>query len=340
MARNFGRVLASIWDDDDFRALSPTAQRLYMFLLSQPDLEHSGLIALRERRWAGACSALTVDEIRTDLCELGTARFTVVDEETEELLVRSLIRRDEVWKQPNVFKAAAGSAVSAKSPHLKAVLFAEVRRLDIDAEAKGSRGVREGLLRSLEPFARDQRTLREGFQNGTPSEPLAKGMPSPTGEGERVTTGTTTGFPLSPSPLPPVAGDASEPNPSAAVAVAEEGDQSSDQTPTALAAEVRAIRPDWSTASIRRALAAPSVRERPWPLVRSAALEVARDPASQQPGRLAHDGPWWHRTVEATRDPPPPWCGKCDERSRLREDDDGAPTRCPECHPLTRKELA
>jgi hypothetical protein len=138
-----------------------------------------------------------------------------------------------------------------------------------------------------------------------------------------------------------VAGAVTEPGPPASLAVPEEGDQDPEENPTTLAAEVRAVRPDWSTASIKRALATPSVRERPWPLVRSAALEVARDPASQQPGRLAHDGPWWHhQPAEPARDPPPPWCGKCDERTRLSERDDGTPTRCPECHPLTRKEPA
>jgi hypothetical protein len=30
----------------------------------------------------------------------------------------------------------------------------------------------------------------------------------------------------------------------------------------------------------------------------------------------------------------PPWCGKCSESTRQREDDAGRPYRCPECHPL------
>lgn len=29
-----------------------------------------------------------------------------------------------------------------------------------------------------------------------------------------------------------------------------------------------------------------------------------------------------------------PWCGECDERTRMREDGDGRPSRCPDCHPL------
>jgi hypothetical protein len=34
----------------------------------------------------------------------------------------------------------------------------------------------------------------------------------------------------------------------------------------------------------------------------------------------------------------PPWCGKCDEATRLFDDDN--PRRCPDCHPLTRLEAS
>jgi hypothetical protein len=167
MARSFGRVLAVIWDDDDFVALSLNAQRMYLFLLSQSDLEHSGLIPLRERRWAKACGESTAEQVTADLKELAAARFALVDEDTEELLVRSLIRRDEVWKQPNVFKAAAASALAAKSPDIKAAIYAEVARLDLTCANEDSQGVRQGLLQNLEPFAGGSLTNGEGFARGT-----------------------------------------------------------------------------------------------------------------------------------------------------------------------------
>lgn len=167
MARSFGRVLSAIWDDDDFVALSLSAQRMYLFLLSQADLEHSGLIPLRERRWAKACRESTADQIAADIKELIATRFTLADEDTEELLVRSLIRRDEVWKQPNVFKAAAASASAAKSPAIKAAIYAEVARLDLTRANEDSQGVRLALLQNLEPFARGSLTNGEGFAGGT-----------------------------------------------------------------------------------------------------------------------------------------------------------------------------
>lgn len=35
----------------------------------------------------------------------------------------------------------------------------------------------------------------------------------------------------------------------------------------------------------------------------------------------------------------PPWCGHCDEATRQLQLDDGAITRCPDCHPLTAGQL-
>lgn len=106
----------------------------------------------------------------------------------------------------------------------------------------------------------------------------------------------------------------------------------------ALVAQVRRIRPEWSTRSIRRALAHPDVTERGWDRARHAMLAVAADPESHQPGRLAHDGPWWNQTGPAGPGRPrPPWCGQddCDQRTRRLQRADGADGgRCPRCHPL------
>lgn len=167
MARNFGRIFSSIWDDEDFQALSRTAQCQYVFLLSQSDLEHSGVIPLRERRWAKSCNELTSDRVTEDLKALEASRFIEVDEDTEELLVRSLIRRDEVWKQPNVFKSAAASVRAVKSPRIKAVLHDELKRLDLSKASAEVVRVRDELLAHLEPFAKGSRGVAEGSGKGS-----------------------------------------------------------------------------------------------------------------------------------------------------------------------------
>jgi hypothetical protein len=99
----------------------------------------------------------------------------------------------------------------------------------------------------------------------------------------------------------------------------------------ALVCEVREIRPEWSSRSIRRALAHPDVTERGWDRARRAMLAVAADPGSNQPGRLAHGGPWWSQP--GAGQPRPPWCGACDEVTRMLGYDGDAPGPCPRCRP-------
>ena len=43
-------IFTSIWKDGDFLSLPPSAQRLYMFLLSQPELTYCGTMPLRPAR--------------------------------------------------------------------------------------------------------------------------------------------------------------------------------------------------------------------------------------------------------------------------------------------------
>lgn len=196
-ARKHGRILSSIWDDDDFRALPPSPQRMYLFLISQPDLEQSGVIPLRERRWARSAAGLTPDDVRADIKALEHATFIVIDEDTEELLVRSLIRRDNVWKQPNVFKAAAEQIFSISSHKIKAVLHDELSRLDLAEANRDVQHLRDELVTYLEPFAKGSGNP-SGNPDGTPPGGIPKGTQEAPGKGNGY--GPVVGD--SPSPFP------------------------------------------------------------------------------------------------------------------------------------------
>lgn len=129
MARSEARLSVEIWTDPDFRALSPQGQRMFMFLISQADLNHTGLIALRERRWAQAATGMTVADVQRDLKELEAARFAVIDWDAEELLVRSFIRRDKVYRQPQVLSVAAEQLTLVTSLPLRVALRVELERI-------------------------------------------------------------------------------------------------------------------------------------------------------------------------------------------------------------------
>ena len=188
MARNHARLLTSIWNDDDFLDLSAGAQRLYMLLLSQQNLSHAGLLPLTITRWANKAKNTTLEQLERWLKELEEARFVVVDFDTEELLIRSFIRGDEVYKQPNVMLAACKDAEAIASDSLRLALAVEVERV------RAIEGLPQRSSTALEELAKDLPN-----PSVTPSEPQAKESPRGTGMGS--VTEVVTDSP-SPSPAP------------------------------------------------------------------------------------------------------------------------------------------
>ncbi|MFI7125941.1 hypothetical protein ACIBQ1_09625 [Nonomuraea sp. NPDC050153] len=207
MARSEARIFTTIWQDVQFLVLSEGAQRLYLFLLSQPDLSHCGLIALRERRWARSAAGLTVDRVTAALKELDAARFVVIDEDTEEVLIRSLIRRDQIWKQPNVMKSAREAAQLIESPHLRASLLEELRRIPSEEASELARRVLADFMGDLAKGSGNPSSNPSGNPSVEPSADPS-GAPSQ-GKGEGY-GGKVEASPLPgiPSPLPPSAATA------------------------------------------------------------------------------------------------------------------------------------
>ncbi|MBO9555566.1 hypothetical protein [Cellulomonas sp.] len=132
MARSHGRILTGIWQDPDFLALEPEPQRLYLFLLSQPDLTQAGLLPLRARRWAQKYAGGSADAVRAALGVLEAARFVVVDDDTEEVLVRTFVRNDGVYKQPKVMLRMREDAKLIESERLREAFAVELDRLPLD----------------------------------------------------------------------------------------------------------------------------------------------------------------------------------------------------------------
>ncbi|MDX8056678.1 hypothetical protein SK571_45550 [Lentzea sp. BCCO 10_0798] len=132
MARDHARFYLSMWDDDDFIGLSALAKLVYVQLCMQRKLEYSGELTVSVKRWSKAHPDQDADSIRAALAELDAARFVVVDQDTDELLIRSFIRNDQLYKQPNVLRAALRSAFEISSPLLRRALAAELRRLPVE----------------------------------------------------------------------------------------------------------------------------------------------------------------------------------------------------------------
>lgn len=194
MARSEARLSVEIWNDPDFLALSCDAQRMYMFLISQSDLAHDGVLALRERRWSNAARGLTAPVVYAALTELQDHRFVVIDEGTEELLVRSFLRRDKVYKQPNVLRAAADHLPLVASRTIRHTLAVELARISQEAMPDPSVAI-VAEMRQLLPDPTEVSTSNPSRNPpGNPTEVSTPGTP-----GERgVVTVVTTGIPRTP----------------------------------------------------------------------------------------------------------------------------------------------
>lgn len=212
MARGHGRILSTIWEDNDFIALDRAQQGTYLFLISQPNLNHAGLLPLTLRRWSRKAHGLTTAGLEKTLAELDAARFIVLDDDTEELLIRSFIRNDGVWRQPRVMGAAVSGALEISSRLLRRALLEEMNRIPL-CELSDDPGTRAVSIRQEVEGHID--TLRRAFWEPEP-DPSARLREAPAeGVAEAPREGPAEGGPqgsthvraeasraLSPTPTP------------------------------------------------------------------------------------------------------------------------------------------
>ncbi|WP_083129695.1 hypothetical protein [Mycobacterium branderi] len=129
MANSAGMLKESIWRDKDWRLLPRTAQATYVQLISQKELDRAGIQPLQVAKWAKGCNDLTAEDLCADLKVLEQHRFVFVDEDTDELFVRSYMRHCDVARYPNILKNALRCARMVASEKLRHELAKELRRL-------------------------------------------------------------------------------------------------------------------------------------------------------------------------------------------------------------------
>jgi hypothetical protein len=187
VARSEARITVDIWDDDDFLALTGDAQRVFMFLLSQRDMAHTGVIALRVKRWARRARDLTPEVVTAALGELVAGRFVVIDEDTEELLVRSFMRRDKVYRQPNVLCAARDHLPLIESRPILSELAVELRRIAEagDMTQRSAAIVAEMLQAIGDGYPDPPSNRQDNRQDNRSGNPSGKGSDVPSGKGTR-----------------------------------------------------------------------------------------------------------------------------------------------------------
>jgi hypothetical protein len=121
-------IRTSLWNDPDFQALGPHAQRLYVYLWTQSSVDNAGFIPLQVTKWARASQHLIPEDIEVALDELLALGWVMVDDDTEDLWLCRWIREDAM-AVPNVYIGALRSIKGMASDTLRRAAFEEVRRI-------------------------------------------------------------------------------------------------------------------------------------------------------------------------------------------------------------------
>ena len=127
--RDFAQIRIAVWNDDDFRKLSPFAQLLYFTLLSHPSMNYAGVGDWRPKRIAKLAHGWSPDLVEDAAAELIEGLYILVDDDTEEYLVRSFIRNDSILKHPKLSIAMARAFAVVASAPLRGVIVWELKRL-------------------------------------------------------------------------------------------------------------------------------------------------------------------------------------------------------------------
>lgn len=130
MARSHAAIYHRIWADPAWRALDVNAQHLYLLLISQPQMNLAGVLPIQLRKWASCVDGWDIVDVAIALDRLREDRFVLVDEDTEEVMIRTLIRNDGAYKIPNVLKSLLQAAEGTQAPAIRRELAIELGRLE------------------------------------------------------------------------------------------------------------------------------------------------------------------------------------------------------------------
>jgi hypothetical protein len=127
MARDHARIKVDIWDGD-FTQLRVIEQHAYFLLASNRGLSRCGVLDYIPSRFQLA-SDLTPSRFRTAVNGLRSKRFVVIDDRTQELLVRSYVRHDGVLDRLNMGKATGTAFEAVVSHEIRQAIGDELARL-------------------------------------------------------------------------------------------------------------------------------------------------------------------------------------------------------------------
>lgn len=129
MARDRANINTNIHTDQDWRDLTIAEQHLYWLLSTHPDMNYIGVVDWRTARLAAMAADATKEGVQATAESLQAKRFVFIDEETEEILVRSFLRHDGLLKQPKLSISMVNAYGATSSKKIREVVTFELQRL-------------------------------------------------------------------------------------------------------------------------------------------------------------------------------------------------------------------
>ncbi|RII41913.1 hypothetical protein DWB68_10325 [Galactobacter valiniphilus] len=125
----YAQIHRRVWSDHEFRSLTLVEQWLYLHLVTTDKMTYSGVCDWRPKRIKPMATDLNVSDIELAASVLQAKGYIVIDEDTEEVFIRSWHRNDECLKQPNMGTAVKKAYYKVTSLKLKDVIVWELQRL-------------------------------------------------------------------------------------------------------------------------------------------------------------------------------------------------------------------
>ena len=128
MARDRASIRLDIWADSEWRDLDDVEQFLYFQLLTHPTLTYAGVADWRPGRIAMFSKNGDSAEVRRRAEGLQARNFVLIDDESEEILVRSFVKHDGLLKQPKLAVSMANAYAAIASRNIREVVAFEVQK--------------------------------------------------------------------------------------------------------------------------------------------------------------------------------------------------------------------
>ncbi|UQT02073.1 hypothetical protein SEA_CHADMASTERC_56 [Gordonia phage ChadMasterC] len=156
--KDHARINLDLWGDDDWLDLTPAAQHLYFVLWTSPGLSYCGSGEWKPSRIAQRAAGWTEQQLLRAAAELSRELFLLVDVDTEEFLLRSWVKHDGLWKQPNMAVSMTNARADMASRTLRGVVVHEVQKIR-DRHPESKSWDREQVVSLLEQKAVDPATI-------------------------------------------------------------------------------------------------------------------------------------------------------------------------------------